>query len=196
MTSRHYAVGNAEKRNVMSKESDLEVIREFTDYIIDFVEQPQPEMGNMPVCPFARKARLDGRMRLVVTQLTVDAINYHVSSFANEANLDMMICIHPESNGLSSCEVYRLAEELNEFLPALNVLAFAGHPDDPFNVDGLYTRRDPYPNIQLLRLDVGERAYHSLENSKYYDRWTDENFRDLIPMMSKRAEREQRLFHK
>ena len=169
----------------MSKKEHIEVIREFTDYIVNFVEQPRPEMGNMPVCPFARKARLDSRMRIEVMELTSGAITPHLASFARESSLDLIICVHPEKNGLSCGEVYRLAGELNELLPALNILALAGHPDDPFNIDGLYTRREPYPNIQLLRRDVGERAYRSLESSGYYDRWTEENFRDLIPMMSK-----------
>jgi hypothetical protein len=63
---------------------------------------------------------------------------------------------------------------------------------DPFNIDGLYTRREPYPNVQLLRLDVGERAHQSLKNSGYYDRWSESNLRGvslrpdqtLMPQMS------------
>ncbi|HEY6973022.1 MAG TPA: hypothetical protein VI359_01835, partial [Nitrospiraceae bacterium] len=45
--------------------------------------------------------------------------------------------------------------------------------------DGLYTRRDPYPNIQILRVDVGERAYQSIKGSGYYQRWTESNLRDV-----------------
>jgi hypothetical protein len=58
-------------------------------------------------------------------------------------------------------------------------MALGGHPEDPFNIDGLYTRREPYPNIQLIGLDVGERAHQSIKNSGYYDRWTESNLRDL-----------------
>ena len=47
-----------------------EIVRELTQYIIDFVEQPQPKLGNLPVCPFARKARLENRIRFEVRALT------------------------------------------------------------------------------------------------------------------------------
>jgi hypothetical protein len=72
-----------------------------------------------------------------------------------------------------------LVEILNRKLPAMNLMAIGLHPEDPFNIDGLYTRREPYPNIQLLRLDVGERAHHSIRDSGYYALWSESNFRDL-----------------
>jgi hypothetical protein len=70
-------------------------------------------------------------------------------------------------------------DTLNETLPAKNLMALGAHPVDPFNIDGLYTRREPYPNIQLLRLDVGVRAAENLKNTGYYDRWTEDNMRDV-----------------
>jgi hypothetical protein len=172
--------------NIMGSNDYTAIVREFTRYIVNFVEQPKPEMGNLPVCPFARKARLNNRMRIEVVELSLDAVMARVSSFTQEPKLDVVICVHPQRDGRSCTEVYRLAEELNQLVPALNLLALAGHPDDPFNIDGLYTRREPYPNIQLLRLDVGERAYKSIENSGYYQRWTEENF--LIPGWSPKAD--------
>jgi hypothetical protein len=158
-----------------------EIVRELYQYIIDFVEQPHPKLGNLPVCPFARKARLENRIQLEVMELTREGVLALVPLFAANPEVDLMICIHPRKDGLSSIEVRRLAEVLNQALPAMNLMAIGLHPDDPFNIDGLYTRREPYPNIQLLRLDVGERAHQSLKNSGYYDRWTESNLRDIAP---------------
>jgi hypothetical protein len=61
----------------------------------------------------------------------------------------------------------------------MNLMALGAHPDDSFNIDGLYTRREPYPNIQLLRLDLGVRGAESLKSTGYYDRWTEDNIRDV-----------------
>src|SRR5262249_52207889 len=99
-------------------------------------------------------------------------------SFTAKPELHLMICIHPRRDGRSSAEVRRLVEALNRVLPAMNLMALGGHPDDPFNIDGLHTRQEPYPNIQLTRLDIGERAHQSIKNSGYYDRWTESNLRD------------------
>ena len=47
-----------------------EIVRELIQYIVDFVEQPHPKLGNLPVCPFARRARLENRIRFEVCALT------------------------------------------------------------------------------------------------------------------------------
>jgi len=156
-----------------------EIVRELTQYIIDFVEQPQPKLGNLPVCPFARKARLENRIQFEVLELTREGVLALVPLFTAKPELHLMICIHPRKDGLSSAEVHRLVEVLNQALPSMNLMAIGLHPEDLFNIDGLYTRREPYPNIQLLRLDVGEWAHQSIKNSGYYDHWTESNLRDI-----------------
>ena len=152
-----------------------EIVREVCQYVIDFVEQPQPKLGNLPVCPFARKARLENRIQYEVLELTREGVLAQVPLFTAKPELHLMICVHPSRDGVSSAEVYRLVDVLNEVLPAMNLSALGGHPEDPFNIDGLYTRREPYPNVQLLRLDVGERAHQSLKNSGYSDRWREQS---------------------
>jgi hypothetical protein len=156
-----------------------EIVRELTEYIIGFVEQPHPKLGNLPVCPFARRARLENRIRFEVRALTEDAVLDLVPLFEAEPELHMIICIHPNNDGISADAVSRIVRKLNETLPAKNLMAVGAHPVDPFSIDGLYTRREPYPNIQLLRLDVGVRAAESLKNTSYYDRWTEDNMRDV-----------------
>jgi hypothetical protein len=161
-----------------------EIVRELTQYIIDFVERPHPKLGNLPVCPFARKARLEKRIRFEVMELTREGVLALAPSFTAKPDLHLMICIHPRKDGLSSARVHRLAKVLNQALPAMNLMAIGLHPDDPFNIDGLHTRREPYPNIQVLRLDVGEWAHESIKHSGYYDRWTESNLRDITAGLS------------
>jgi hypothetical protein len=33
----------------------VEIIRELAEHVINFVEQPQPMLANLPICPFAQK---------------------------------------------------------------------------------------------------------------------------------------------
>ena len=82
--------------------------------------------------------------------LTHEGILALIPSFVAKSELDLMMCIHPTKDGLSSTEVDRLAERLNRMLPAMNLMALGGHPDDPFNIDGLYTRQDPYPTSRYF----------------------------------------------
>jgi hypothetical protein len=156
-----------------------EIVREFTQHILDFVERPHPKLGNLPVCPFARKARLENRIQFEVLELTREGILGLVPSFEAKPEFDTLICIDPRKDGLSAVEVRRLVEALRPPLLAMNLEALGGHPEDSFNIDGLYTRREPYPNVQLQRSDIAERAYQSIKNSGYYERWTEDNLRDV-----------------
>jgi hypothetical protein len=172
-------VGTNREEAITTAPGHAAIVRELSQYIIDFVEQPHTKLGNMPVCPFARKARLENRIQFEVRALTYEGVLSLVPSFSANPEFDLMICIHPRRDGISSTEVRRLVEMLNRKLPAMNLMAIGLHPSDPFNIDGLYTRREPYPNVQLLRLDVGVHAHNSIRNSGYYALWSESNFRDL-----------------
>ena len=71
------------------------IVRELSQYIIAFVEQPHAKLGNMPVCPFARKARLENRVQFEVRELTYKGVLALVPSFRARPEFDLMICIHP-----------------------------------------------------------------------------------------------------
>ena len=144
------------------------------DYI-DFVESPQEKLGGLPVCPFAKKGRLRGEYEFRVLELSRDAVLNLIPLF-DDSKLDLIICVDSRTNGLTSTETRDLARALNATLLDVNLMATSTHPDDDFNIDGLYTRRSPHPAISLMRYDVGDRAHKSLLNSHYYDRWTERDF--------------------
>lgn len=152
----------------------ISVMEIWKDYI-DFVESPQEKLGGLPVCPFAKKGRLRGEYEFRVLELSRDAVLNLIPLF-DDSKLDLIICVDARTKGLTSTETRELARALNATLLDVNLMATSTHPDDDFNIDGLYTRRSPHPAISLMRYDVGDRAYKSLLNSHYYDRWTERDF--------------------
>jgi hypothetical protein len=57
-------------------------------------------------------------------------------------------------------------------------LAISLHPEDPFNINGLHTRRAPYPSIQLTKEKGGDAAFEILKTTDYYRHWTEQNNKD------------------
>jgi hypothetical protein len=57
----------------------------------------------------------------------------------------------PRRDGLTATEARELARELNATLLDMKLMATSSHPDDDFNIEGLYTRRSPHPAIHLMR---------------------------------------------
>ena len=144
------------------------------DYI-DFVERPHEKFGGLPVCPFAKQARLRGEYEFRVLELTTDAVLAMASLF-DDTKRHLIICVDPRVDGVTATEARELVAKLNATLLDMNLMATSTHPDDDFNIEGLCTRRTPHPAISLMRFDVGDRAYKSLMKSHYYDKWKERDF--------------------
>ena len=45
--------------------------KEVLDWIINFVEKPNPILNNLPLCPYARTARLDGKLLITENECQI-----------------------------------------------------------------------------------------------------------------------------
>ncbi len=138
-------------------------VKEMLDHLVDFVEKPHDAFNGMPVCPFARKARQSGKVKFFVRNLD--------RSLLPEAQLhvdgDVLTFVHPDKN-ISFEFVNELASWLESNLVGKS--CFPGHPSDEFVVNGLYARREPYPNIQVVSTREIEMNRVSLKKTKYYEK--------------------------
>lgn len=154
------------------------IITEFTNHIINFVEQPNPALNNMPVCPFAKRVRTKNLILFHVMPLTLDAIVTWVKLNFNTHH-ELMIIINDNKTGVTASEVEAMACSLNETLVPMGLQAFWGHPEATFNVNGVFTRREPYPNIQVVKKSVVAKAEKVLAATDYYSVWSDQNKQDV-----------------
>jgi hypothetical protein len=154
-----------------------------------FIEQPHEIFGGLPVCPFARAARLKQTIRFEVRRFCLDdtlepngELMTFVREFAQDAaagHLETLFVIHPDSR--------ESLEGLLAFVTRLNTRmaqsemsgfqAFEAHPESRFRVGSLYTRRSPYPSFQVLSRALLKKASDSLLDSPYYSRFSSEMLR-------------------
>lgn len=154
----------------------MEVIQEFVDHIINFVEKPK--LNGLPVCPFAKKARVKNLILFHVMPLTYDSTLSWIINNHNTVH-EVMIIINDNKSNLSANDVENLAEQLNATLPSMGLQAFWGHPQALFCVDGVFTRREPYPNIQVIKKSVVEKAEKLLQATDYYNKWSKSNLDEV-----------------
>ena len=155
----------------------------------EFIEQPHEIFGGLPVCPFARAARLRQTIRFDVRPFALDdplEPNGEILSLVREftrrataGNLETLFVVHPDPRqslpdllGFVGRLNTRMAQgELSGFQ------AFEAHPRSKFRVGRLYTRRSPYPSFQVLSRALLKRASDSLLDSPYYSRFSPEMLR-------------------
>jgi hypothetical protein len=143
-----------------------------------FVEVPHPALGNFPPCPFARKARLSGTVRVVV---------------GSDPYFDLRNC---SRDGLGTAEVVIYAydpaewdyatfhsslEQANsEFLLANDLLVLEDHPADPEIVNGISMNQGTYALVLVQNLtDLNVKAQH-MASKGFYTTWPEDYLKALF----------------
>jgi hypothetical protein len=154
-------------------------------YLETVLEQPHPVFGGLPICPFSKKARLQNKifyqvLTLRLEQLHVDSqLRRAIASFHASRQHDVLLVISPDEQALSVAQMQPFIEQLNQILAPLELTAFGGHPQDTFNVQGVYTRQEPFINLTVQSLAVLQAASKPLARTAYYQHWSAENLQQI-----------------
>ncbi|WP_333449271.1 hypothetical protein [Microcoleus sp. K5-D4] len=164
-------------------ESDTEIIASTLRWMTEFVELPHPVFSDLPICPFAKKARLTNQILFKIERFSAltefdrdSAIMKSIYEFYN-SEFEIMVVINPEKTAISAPETKELIDKLNNQISELGLLAFHIHPEEDFNIDGLHTRRMPYPGFTVQVNSKLKPASDALEKTEYYKNWTAEQLK-------------------
>lgn len=164
-------------------ESDTEIIESTLRWMTEFVELPHPVFSDLPICPFAKKARLANQILFKIERFSAltefdrdSAIMKSIYEFYN-SEFEIMVVINPEKTAISAPETKELIDKLNNQISELGLLAFHIHPEEDFNIDGLHTRRMPYPGFTVQVNSKLKPASDALEKTEYYKNWTAEQLK-------------------
>ena len=173
-----------EKNTEQSGDSDSEVIEIMVEYMKDFLEKPHVVFWGLPVCPFARKARLESRILYKVYRFFThsdlspnSAVMKMISEFRQEERYEVLLVLHPQKQAMTQLQMQQFIDSLNEQISGLGLVAFGGHPNQDFNIQGVYTRKEPYLNFTVQSKQLLKDASDSLLKTNYYDNWTPESLR-------------------
>jgi hypothetical protein len=168
---------------------DIDLVAAFLKWSEEFIEQPNDVFGGLPICPFARAARLKQTIRFEVRSFAMDdplelggALLALVSEFAEQTKIDgveTLFVIHPDrTQSLPALEAF--VQRLNARMASGDLRgfqAFEAHPDSKFRIGGVYTRQSPFPSFQVLSRDLLKKGSDSLLGSTYYAQFTPEMLR-------------------
>jgi len=165
---------------------EAEIIHLMVEYLQEFLEKPHPIFGGLPICPFSRKARLADRILYKVvhfgfpTDLNPDSPVYTViNEFCQEERYEVLLVIHPNNQEMTEFEMQQFISCLNAKISAMGLVAFGGHPQEDFNIQGVYTRYAPYPHFTVQNRLLLKAASDLLLKTDYYQNWTPENLKSV-----------------
>lgn len=142
------------------------ILKEMEDYQKSFIEKPHAATNGMPVCPFAKKARLDNDILYVIEPFCLPRMMEKVQEWRGSGYRVLTFVDPDKSLPLDQFMdfYFKFVVEMTDDLDLSE-----SHPEHPFTLNGLRTRCDPYPNIQVTVLKDFSESQQKLRKSRYYN---------------------------
>ena len=141
-------------------------------WIKDFVTKPNPIFGNLPPCPYAQKAIVDGKVKF----LELDGIGEFATIFTHIWNFDfdkkdvLVLIADPEQ--FTAKQTVDIADKLNFAFMPRDVVVLEDHPDIDERVKGVKLNNGHYTLFLAQRLSKLNKFSRMLESGPYYKNWS------------------------
>jgi hypothetical protein len=150
----------------------------------EVLEVPNPHLGGLPPCPYAKQAWADNKVHVVETDnIYATALEFCVSF--TETGKELVVLA---SYNLPELDVFSgYVAQLNETFPSLHCMEF--HPDHgaedaelDFLVDNDWESNvdDPYCMVFIQDLGMVVRASDKLQRLGYYKSYPDAEYKQLV----------------
>ena len=160
------------------KQTPTETIR---TWIKDFVTKPNPVFGDLPPCPFAQKAIVDGKVEF----LELDGIGEFGTIFTHIWDFDFdekdVLVIIAEPDQYTAKETVEIAEKLNWAFMPRDVVVLEDHPDYREKIGNVDMSNGRYCLLFAQRRSKLNHFSDILrETTDYYKNWTQAELDDIV----------------
>ena len=142
------------------------------NWINKFITKPNPVFGDLPPCPFARKAIMDDKVKFVELPGTADWRTLYQMIWNFDFNDKDVLCMIAEPDHFTAEETVGIARELNERFMPRDVVILEDHPDIAEKVKHVTLNNGEYTLFLAQGLSKLNRHAKMLESGPYYKNWS------------------------
>jgi hypothetical protein len=151
------------------KQTPIQTIKK---WISDFVTRPNPVFGDLPPCPYAQKAVIDGRVEFVELNATADWTTIYQLIWNTDFDKKDVLCVIVDPRQFTAQETVSMADVLNERFMPRDVVILEDHPDIDESVKGVKLNNGHYTLFLAQRLSKLNKFSKMLESGPYYKNWS------------------------
>lgn len=153
-----------------------QVKADITQWVVDFVEKPNPLLNGWAPCPYARRARVDNKFDIRLGQINPISD----CAFQDMASYDVIAYVYAGDH-FSSEEFNEMVDNLNAWhLTGRGMFALADHPADVESVNGVVMNQGTYAICFLQNLDKLDSHARMLAAKGFYNGWPEEYLKVLF----------------
>lgn len=151
-----------------------QVKKNIVSWIENFVEQSNPKLNGWAPCPFARRSRLENKLKISKgTEVIVDTKTL-ISTW--DDNFDVVIFVYNKEQ-YTVDELEACIEKINkEHAMPNDILLLEDHPMDPEIVNTVRMNQGQYILVLCQRFSKVNLASAELKEQGYYDVWSKEYY--------------------
>jgi hypothetical protein len=156
--------------------------QDIIDWAINWVEVPNPFYDNkFPVCPYAKKARLDGETTIsVYTSGSIkEFIKQNIEWLINTKQHKQMLLVFPPRTKYYP-SIVKFIENQNDKLVPNNLFALSGIALNTKSKYIGFFNSGPYFIIGINTLSDVMPAVDALESAGYYKNWSKKHYKDIV----------------
>lgn len=152
-----------------------------TEWMKSFVEKPHPYLGDMPPCPYARKARLDNKVKMTwISKQEHDANIYKLIRDESFEKLDVMILI-ADRRRWTWQGAYELREQLNKEFAKQDKVVLEDHPDYKEKIGNINMSNGKYCLLFVQKKSKLNKFSKLLsKTTNYYKNWSKKELNDIV----------------
>ena len=151
-------------------------MKDLQDYLIQFVETKQEIFNNFPVCPFAKRERIENKIKFVECSFKNIDTTKIIDETHNWLNGDYSTLLYVDIGDADFIETNHFHRCIDALTDKEDVNTFLFHKESKRKFGGMYTRRSPRPFIMIGYKDhIGEKKKQLLK-TKYYDKLNNEEY--------------------
>ena len=140
----------------------------------EFVEKPNPKLGDWAPCPYAQAARLNNQIEIVEGRNALTDFET-IDLDAKE----VWVFWYPIEQ-YTGKEFAEIAKELNQTLMKQDVVVLEDHPDLVETVNGVHMNFGKASLLIIQSLSKLNTAADKLRSKGYYDHWSKEEIDEVV----------------
>lgn len=154
------------------------IIKQLNEWMVEFLEKPDPLLGNWPPCPYARQARINNKIDIRFSD--VDNLVKDVTSSLSALEEKDVVIICFDHNKIEPKELQYIVKKLNAYLLPNNYVILEDHPYAVEFVNGLLMNFNYCGLLLIQKADKLKEASEQLKSKGYYDVWGQQELDDVV----------------
>lgn len=147
-----------------------------TKWAVEVLSVPNELLNSLPICPFAKKAMIDGSIDIVKVNDYVTEIRNSLSNWNDKYQAVIFVC----DDDVLPDEFVESVKKLNlEFMPN-DLVLLEDHKDIQENFHGIAFNNGRFNIVIAQRLHKINEASESLNKNGYYINWSEEMYNDVV----------------